>query len=143
MAESSIQIDVDLSEIKGLSKTMLGKADQAMNYLTQDLLAESVKEAPVDKGVLQTRFDMRKVEELVYTIWNNVHYRWFVHEGTGIYGPHSRPITPVSSKFLVFQVSGKTVFAKSIKGQKPNKYYDRAINTVKGKVGMYIKKAVG
>ena len=37
-------------------------------------------------------------------------------EGTGIYGPKGKPITPVNAKVLHFKVDGQSVFTKSVKG---------------------------
>lgn len=41
---------------------------------------------------------------------------WYLEEGTGIYGPKKRPITPVRAKALRFTINGNVVFAKSVKG---------------------------
>lgn len=61
--------------------------------------------------------------------------RW-VHDGTGIYGPRGRPITPKSAKVLVFSSAlygsktGKNrgkVFARSVKGMRPNPFLKDAL----------------
>lgn len=36
--------------------------------------------------------------------------------GTGVYGPRGSPITPTTGKFLVFDLNGSKIFAKSVKG---------------------------
>lgn len=40
----------------------------------------------------------------------------YLEEGTGIYGPHGKPIVPIHSKALRFTVGGSQIFAKSVKG---------------------------
>lgn len=40
----------------------------------------------------------------------------YLEEGTGIYGPHGKPIVPIRSKALQFTVGGNQIFAKSVKG---------------------------
>ena len=37
-------------------------------------------------------------------------------EGTGIYGPKGKPITPVNAKVLHFKIDGQSIFTKSVKG---------------------------
>lgn len=46
-------------------------------------------------------------------------YAPYVFTGTGIYGPKGRPIEPVAAKALRFEVGGKTVFAKRVRGMPP------------------------
>ena len=57
-------------------------------------------------------------------------YARYVHEGTGIYGPMKRQIEPVRAKALMFQVDGRTVFARSVKGMKPRPFFTEAIKRV-------------
>lgn len=52
--------------------------------------------------------------------------RW-IHYGTGIYGPRHRVIKPRRAKVLVFQVGGTTVFARSVKGMRPNAFLKDAL----------------
>lgn len=55
------------------------------------------------------------------------HARW-VHDGTGIYGPRRRKITPKRSRVLVFEVrGGDLVFARSVKGMKKNEFLKDAL----------------
>jgi len=60
-------------------------------------------------------------------------YAKYVHEGTGIYGPHHQKIVPTDKKALAFRASwgpgrgkkGLTVL-RSVKGMKPNPFFTRA-----------------
>lgn len=42
--------------------------------------------------------------------------------GTGIYGSRGEPITPTHGKFLVFELNGRKIFAKSVKGSPPRPF---------------------
>lgn len=51
-----------------------------------------------------------------------VHAKW-VHNGTGIYGPHKSPIVPVSKPYLVFRGrTGAKIVTRSVKGQEPQPF---------------------
>jgi hypothetical protein len=53
---------------------------------------------------------------------NGFSYPRAVQEGTGIYGPSGAPITPKRGKFLVFEVNGQLIFARSVRGSPPRKF---------------------
>jgi hypothetical protein len=60
------------------------------------------------------------------------HGKW-VHEGTGIYGPHRTPIVPVRKPHLVFHIGSRKFILKSVKGQKAQPFLTEAyayVNTV-------------
>jgi hypothetical protein len=62
-------------------------------------------------------------------IYSTVHHAEYLHEGTGIYGPHKRLIVPINKKALHW---GGTpgFFAKSVKGIKPRPFFRKAIENV-------------
>jgi len=59
------------------------------------------------------------------------HARW-VHEGTGIFGPHASPIVPRSAPYLVFSIAGRRFKKRQVRGQEPNRYLFRAFEYVDG-----------
>lgn len=65
-------------------------------------------------------------------VGTDLEYGLYQHEGTGIYGPRGRPITPVRRQFLKFPRKGGSgfVFARSVKGVKPTKFLTRALRKV-------------
>lgn len=72
---------------------------------------------------------LRAVPSLACRIGTNAWYARMVHEGTGIYGPHRRPIYPKRSKILRWKaVDGKTIFAKSVRGMKKNQFLKDALS---------------
>jgi len=55
---------------------------------------------------------------LACRVGTNVKYARMVHDGTGIYGPNGRPITPTHASVLAFTPHGSNVvvFAARVKG---------------------------
>jgi len=51
----------------------------------------------------------------------------YVINGTGLYGRSGRRITPVRAQALRFVLNGRVVFAKSVAGQKPNDFLNKAL----------------
>lgn len=77
------------------------------------------------------------------TIGTDVEYALYQHEGTGIYGPRHRVITPKRGKFLRFEVSGpvgprrpgdrgnsNVVYARYVRGTPPNPFLTSALIAV-------------
>lgn len=61
--------------------------------------------------------------ELAVQVGSGVRYSRWHHDGTGLYGPRHRRIYPKRAKVLVFRTrGGRLVFARSVKGSKPNRY---------------------
>jgi hypothetical protein len=53
-------------------------------------------------------------------------YGIWVHEGTGLFGRMRRPIRPLVGNVLAFDVMGRSVFARSVKGQRANPFMREA-----------------
>ncbi len=88
-----------------------------------------MKEAPHDKGGLRKNI-FAKIKGLIGTVGPDVNatpYAWYVHEGTGIYAGRGR-IFAKRAKALKMNIGGKIVFAKSIKGQRPNPFVERTVD---------------
>lgn len=54
--------------------------------------------------------------EIITVAERPVHAKW-VHNGTGIYGPHRSPIVPRTKPFLVFQGKFGKIVTTSVRGQ--------------------------
>lgn len=65
------------------------------------------------------------IEASVYLNPAVPHARW-VHEGTGIYGPHHSPIVPRVAPYLVFHWHGRLWRKKSVRGQQANPFLTNA-----------------
>lgn len=66
-------------------------------------------------------------------VGTNVYYAKWVHSGTGIYGPRGTPIRPVRARLLRFQVDGRWVYAREVRGMKPNHFLTDALHQVFGR----------
>lgn len=62
-------------------------------------------------------------------VGTSVRYARWVHDGTGIYGPRRTPIRPRRAKFLRFRPKGSSryVYARSVRGMKPNPFLRNAL----------------
>lgn len=58
-----------------------------------------------------------------------------VHDGSGIYGPTGRPIFARPGNVLVFEIDGRTVFRRQVKGQRAKQYIERAFEDAKHRLG--------
>lgn len=67
-------------------------------------------------------------------IGTNVKYAILVHNGTGIYGPRGARIKPKTKRYLRFVPKGgnRFVFAKSVKGMRPNPFLVDALAAARG-----------
>lgn len=58
-------------------------------------------------------------------------YPWYVEAGTGEHGEFGTAITVPPGNVMVFPYKGSTVFARSVKGQEPQRYVERSYeNTI-------------
>lgn len=85
---------------------------------------------PVRQGVLQNSIHTT-TGTLQARVAPSAKYALYVHNGTGIYGPNKRPITPKSARVLHFVSGGRDIFVKSVKGQKANPFMAKAYKEVK------------
>lgn len=100
--------------------------------------AQAKRLAPVGKtGRLRSTITTEMVTDAglpVARIGTNVDYAEAVHDGTGIYGPKGAPIRPKRKRVLRFTPSGasKPVFARQVKGAKPNPFLKDALPAARG-----------
>jgi hypothetical protein len=137
----SYQLEIDPKQLEKLTKVPDEIGKRAFKYLVQEIQAGFIDESPVDKGRLQ-KWKLKKVNDWEYKIHDGPEYALHVALGTGIYGKHKRPIVPVRAKMLRFKTkSGNIVFAKSVKGQKPNPYHERGVARGEKRVDEFIRRA--
>lgn len=90
----------------------------------------------VDTGNLKSDIDTRFMSQgglPIVQVGVDTHYGGYVHTGTGVFGPRHQRIYPKKAKYLVFTGrDGNLVFAKSVRGQRPNRYLTRAMKNVFG-----------
>jgi len=138
-----LNVSVDVSELKELAQQKIPSAvDRAVQLTAADVWGNIGREAPRRTGNLATSYNLAKLDFAKYGIDSNKEYRWWVHEGTGIYGPHGSPIVPVRAQALAFEIDGRLIIRKSVAGQKPDRFIDRAIDTSMDRVDDFINKAI-
>lgn len=76
--------------------------------------------------------------KVVGIVGAHVQYARYHHDGTGIYGPTGKPITPKSGQFLVFTIKGPSpgkgkrrpktkIFTTEVEGSKANPFLTDAL----------------
>ena len=103
--------------------------NELLNQLSNDgrLIMESVTPRRTSKGANSYKI-IKKGN--VHEIRNDVFYLTFVNDGTGIYGPRHRRITPKHAKVLHFHWKGREWFVKSVRGQPPKKFVERGVQDI-------------
>lgn len=126
-----LKISPKLKKLFDKPEETMGRSIWAgMTNLVEEIEARAVKEAPVRTG------------NLVHSITSNVSadgkhgeiratasYAEFVHRGTGLFGPFKHKIFPLTKKALFWP--GATHPFKSVKGQKANPFFTRALQKVR------------
>lgn len=101
-----------------------------MTNLVEEIEARAVKEVPVKTSSL-----MHSITSTVSPdgtkgiIAATARHAEFVHRGTGLFGPFAQRIFPTAKKALFWP--GATHPVKSIKGQRPNPFFTRALQKTK------------
>jgi len=115
---------------------------RATENLAKDVWGNIGREAPTRHGKLAGSFNLERLDEYSWMISSPTEYALFVHEGTGIYGPVGQRIVPKRARFLVFEWKGRTWFLKSVAGQRPNPYVDRAMTASEGRMREFVNMAI-
>ena len=86
----------------------------------------------VGKGKIEASIAIARKKDMVIL---------YLDQGTGIYGPKRRLIRPVSKRFMVFEINGRVIFTKKVKGIKPMRFVKRGIKNSKERVLQIISQA--
>lgn len=150
MARVNVATRVDRAGIAALMRGPNGAAAQAAIIKGQRVLNAARQTCPVDEGRLRASLTMEVVTigDVVTTrIGSNLEYIVYVHEGTGIYGPHGTRIVPRNATVLRWPVKnnsgtgrrryrgGQTAnfaFARSVKGVKGRPFLREALRAARG-----------
>lgn len=135
-------IKVDSSKVQNISQKMPEIRKKGLNYAGQGMLRNLMINSPVDHGLLRSWF-FSNVSDSEIEIRTPASYAPYVNDGTGIYGPYKTPIySKTIGKPLAFQVGGKMVYTRMIRGQKGQHFVEKSINQTQEKLGNYFIKAV-
>lgn len=132
----------DVEEIYRLGRDVVRGIQHANDKAAQFTLARVKIEAPKDHGRMAGSFTMRKTGDFSYTVEEGTNYGVYVWKGTGIYGERGQPIRPKSAKVLRFEIDGNVIYTKSVKGQKPNDFPDRAVEQSQKRVSDFVRQGL-
>jgi HK97 gp10 family phage protein len=97
-----------------------------MTNLVEEIEARAVKEIPVKTGnLIHSVTSTVSADGKRGEIRATAKYAGYVHEGTGLFGPFGKKIFPTIKKALFWPGAAHPV--KSVKGQKPNPFFTRAL----------------
>ena len=137
-----VTISVDSSKMQQLGEKMPQIRKKGLNYTGQGMLRNLKSNSPVDHGVLKKWYFANQSDEEI-EIRTPAYYAKWVNDGTGIYGPYNTPIIhPTIGKKFAFQVGGKMVYVKMIRGQKGQHFVERSIEQTKGQLSGFFIKAI-
>lgn len=133
---------VNQAEYRRLTQSSAGPVVRQADRIGRLTVNKAKQNVKVDDGHLRTTIDhtidvsSRRVR---MRAGSPLDYGLYLHEGTGLYGPKRRVIRPVSAKALRFEVKTpgpggrvpakgrrQVVFAKFVRGVKPDKWLVRA-----------------
>lgn len=125
----SLEFEFNFSGLDSIARDVSAftrRAGEALGERAKELLIE---EEPNRTGVLR-----ETNERILVNVPNGygedveprAFYAPYVNFGTGEFGPNKERIVPTAAKALRFLIQGHVVFAKSVAGQKPNPFRDRA-----------------
>lgn len=133
---SGAEVRVNDAVIQKMLRHPKGQVARGILKIGKRVERKAKRYTPVDHGILRNSINTELIIRRgpVARIGTKTKYALAVHEGTGIYGPKGKPITPKRSKVLVFtsKKTNKLVFARSIKGMKGRPYLRRALIEVVG-----------
>ncbi len=139
-----IQFEVEFNdeEIAQLAIMATRAIQRAQQLIAIEVWGGIGREAPTDHGKLAGDWTVEAINNTDWRIYTNTEYALWVHDGTGIYGPTGSPIVPASASVLVFEWQGQTWYLRSVKGQRPNPYADRAMATAEARTDEFINMAL-
>jgi HK97 gp10 family phage protein len=98
--------------------------------IAAEIKNEAQMEAPTITRNLRNDIKVYEKGRLQFEVGNSklASYAPYVHQGTGIYGPKKTRIRPKRAKALKIPTKKGVIYRKSSKGQKPNPYFERALD---------------
>lgn len=107
---------------------------ELLNLVANDgvLTMESITPRRTSRGA--NSYKKFNTGENTREIRNNAFYLPYVNDGTGLYGPKHKRITPVHANYLHFFWHGREWFVKSVKGQQPKKFVERGTKNIASSV---------
>lgn len=104
----------------GISRALLKIAERAREH--------AMDAAPYRSGDLRSSLTVQEEDATTVAMGTNLEYAVFVHDGTGLFGPHRTRITPVRKKALFWPGASHPV--RSTQGQRPQPFLEMAMERV-------------
>ena len=104
----------------GITRALLKIAERAREHAWDA--------APYRTGDLRASLTVQELDATTVAMGTNLDYAIFVHQGTGLYGPFQRRITPIRKKALFWPGARHPV--KSVAGQRPQPFLETALAAV-------------
>ena len=136
-----VHITLDVSKLPNFEDLGNKLQERSMNLISQTMLRNLQNNSPYRHGHLK-KWAPSKSGNMI-RITTPAQYAKYVNDGTGLYGPYK---TPIYSKHIghpmAFQVGGKMVYTKMIKGIKPRKFVEKSMEETQSKIEGLVIKAV-
>lgn len=138
-----MKLEIKVEELKPLEPRFKKVAKRTVELTSLELQRNVKMLSPVDHGRLQGSWVVFQTGELQRTVKSSAKYAIFVNDGTGIYGPRKTPIThPSIGKMFAFQVNGRMIFTRQIKGIKPRKFVEKSMEMTQSRVQEFMIRAL-
>lgn len=141
MARHTINYGVLYAQLRnpsgGLAKDMLRRGLKVETQAKRNLAGANGKPRRIDTGQTRSSVNTRMVTYKTFPaarVGSPLRKAALIHGGTGIYGPRRQPIRPKRAKVLRFKPKGsrRVIYAKSVKGMKPNPFLSDALPAARG-----------
>lgn len=106
-----------INDLEQAGRLIDNRADKLLDNYAQEVQAQAQAKVPRDTGKLSNSITVQRPSQLVRIIGPTVPYGVYVEFGTGSRGEFpGKPyeIKPKNKPYLIFQLNGKTVYAKKV-----------------------------
>lgn len=114
---------------------------RALRKIAERAREHAWEAAPYRTGDLRASLTVQELDAETVAMGTNLEYAIFVHQGTGLYGPFRRRITPVRKKALYWPGARHPV--KSVAGQRPQPFLTTALAKVLPEVATLAAADIG
>lgn len=132
-----IKVRIDASNLNLQSLNIDKLTNNALDRISQDMKETVINNTPQETGVARSNWSITKAGN-IHTVQNTTKYLKWVNDGTGLYGPAHRRITPTHASVLHFYWKGREWFLKSVRGQKPQKFVEKSIDETKSRIDGFL-----
>ncbi len=125
------QLDALLSAVKNVPAVVAAETKRAINRSLISLQSSAKQLAPVDTGTLRASIQVTPARDIsggwAGKVGTGLNYAIFQEAGTGIYGPLHQPIVAKNGQAMRFQIGGRWITAKSVKGVRARYYMKQSL----------------